>query len=364
MSRVIYLVLCMVSLEAFAQSYFVSVAGNDGASGIRVTEAFKTITRAVEEANAGDTIYVMPGVYKENIETVRDGYENAPIVIQGLRSSSGYAVYGSTNTNILPKAVIKPPQSDNGRLVQVRHNHIHIKDVVIDGLDGDSNVAESYSDKLLYVHNGERLEGLTGIHISRVTLRNAGGECVRFRFNVSYSSIKDSSISNCGVHDFQFDKGGKNGEGVYVGTSINQWDDGKNPTSDPDVSNNNVFARNVINTQANECIEMKEGAHSNRIIDNTCMGQLDGNSGGFSSRGNDNYFYGNRVITPAGSGFYFASKSQHYGKNNVAKENEIFGAGRYGIDDRGDEANLCGNVSRYDKQGASSSGVDIASPCK
>ena len=34
--------------------------------------------------------------------------------------------------------------------------------------------------------------------------------------------ITGNDIKNCGIHDYEFHTGGKNGEGVYIGTSSNQ----------------------------------------------------------------------------------------------------------------------------------------------
>ena len=34
--------------------------------------------------------------------------------------------------------------------------------------------------------------------------------------------ITGNDIQNCGIHDYQFDTGDKNGEGVYIGTSSTQ----------------------------------------------------------------------------------------------------------------------------------------------
>lgn len=48
------------------------------------------------------------------------------------------------------------------------------------------------------------------------------GECVRLKHFVTNSFVTDNVITNCGIYDYQFDNGGKNGEAVYVGTSSKQ----------------------------------------------------------------------------------------------------------------------------------------------
>ncbi|CAN0428068.1 unnamed protein product, partial [Scytosiphon promiscuus] len=43
--------------------------------------------------------------------------------------------------------------------------------------------------------------------------------------------------------------GGKNGEGVYIGTSSNQWGDGKNWGDEPDECRGNTVRDNYIKTR-------------------------------------------------------------------------------------------------------------------
>lgn len=52
------------------------------------------------------------------------------------------------------------------------------------------------------------------------------GECVRLKNFVVNANIADNTIQHCGMYDFEFagnsTTGGKNGEGIYIGTSSNQ----------------------------------------------------------------------------------------------------------------------------------------------
>lgn len=63
-----------------------------------------------------------------------------------------------------------------------------------------------------------------------------------------------------------------------------QWENG------PDGCNNNLVSGNTIMTNANECVDIKEGATGNIVEDNICSDQLDENSGCFDSRGDSNIF--------------------------------------------------------------------------
>lgn len=44
-------------------------------------------------------------------------------------------------------------------------------------------------------------------------------ECVRLKNFVVGAAIMNNTIKNCGAYDFLFNRGGQNGEGVYIGTS-------------------------------------------------------------------------------------------------------------------------------------------------
>jgi hypothetical protein len=135
-----------------------------------------------------------------------------------------------------------------------------------------------------------------------LTIKNAGGECLRLRYFAHDNEITGNTIGPCGVQDFKFPSTHKNGEGIYLGTSSNQWTDGKNPTPDPDGSTNNWIHNNTFNTQGNECVDVKEGAYGNIIENNKCTGQSDPNSGGFDSRGDANIFRNNESYGNLGSG--------------------------------------------------------------
>ena len=45
---------------------------------------------------------------------------------------------------------------------------------------------------------------------------------MRLKNFVTGASISDNTIQNCGIWDYQFARGEKNGEGIYIGTSSKQ----------------------------------------------------------------------------------------------------------------------------------------------
>ncbi|MFW5852985.1 MAG: hypothetical protein ACOCUR_03060, partial [Nanoarchaeota archaeon] len=242
-----------------------------------------SIQEALEEAMPGDTIHLQDGVYYESFVTVRDGTTEKPITIEGS-----------------PDAIVKG--DGEGRMIQVFHDHIHFKGFTVDGLNGDPDKEDSYTDKLIYVLGQEEKDGVTGFKALDMTIKNSGGEAMRLRYYAEDAEIAHCTFENIGMHDFKFDAGGKNGEAIYIGTSSNQWDDGKNPEPGPDKSTGNWIHDNYFDTQGNECVEMKEGATGNIIEHNTCTGQKDAQSGGIVSRGDGNILRYNEIYGCTGAG--------------------------------------------------------------
>jgi hypothetical protein len=62
--------------------YHVAPAGNDAGNGTSLATAFKTIGKAVSVAQAGNTVLIHGGVYREEITLPRSGTATAPIVIR------------------------------------------------------------------------------------------------------------------------------------------------------------------------------------------------------------------------------------------------------------------------------------------
>jgi len=59
--------------------FFVSPVGDDSAPGLSPAKPWKTLKRAAAKAEAGDTIYLMPGVYEEALVPAQSGMAENPI---------------------------------------------------------------------------------------------------------------------------------------------------------------------------------------------------------------------------------------------------------------------------------------------
>jgi parallel beta-helix repeat protein len=70
---------------ATGKKYYVDIAkGNDANNGRSDKLAFKTINKANQQINAGDTVYVKNGVYPENITIKQSGTAKSPISFQAF----------------------------------------------------------------------------------------------------------------------------------------------------------------------------------------------------------------------------------------------------------------------------------------
>ena len=313
-------------MRAASVDYYVNPAGSDANAGTDSTKPFKTIQHALDLAQPGARIILAPGVYAQDIHSVRDGAASAPITLAGPAD-----------------AVVQGGGA--ARIIEINHDYVVLEGFTVDGLWGDPSSAAGYRDKLLYVLGKQPLDGVSGLRVVGMTFRNAGGECIRLRYFAQHNEIAASSISNCGVHDFRFNSGGKNGEGIYIGTAPEQRGDGKNPTADPDLSNANWIHHNTFDTQGNECVDIKEAATGNVVENNQCTGQRDPESGGFDARGSGNIFRANESYGNTGAGLRLGGDGSSDGIGNDVYGNSIHDNQAGGIKfQRQPQGQVCGNI--------------------
>ncbi len=268
----------------------------------------ESLQSAISSAVCGDTIRLKPGSFHESIIIPAMGCSSsAPLTISGPRNA---VLHGGSRSRIL----------------EINGDHVHLSGFTIDGLHGNSADSDDYHDKLLFVTATQAGDTIQGLKVTFMTFQNAGGECIRFRYFVQNSEVAYNTITNCGAYDFKFDEGGKNGEGVYIGTSSKQWNDGKNPTNDPDESSYNWIHDNIINTGGNECIEVKEGGEFNLLEHNVCSGQLDADAAGIGFRGSNNIAQFNQIFSNVGAGIRVGGHIVNgiiYGVNNTMVGNVV-----------------------------------------
>jgi hypothetical protein len=313
-------------LEISGTMYYVSPNGDDSQDGRTEKTAMLSIQKAIALLMPGDGLTLLDGEYQQDFITMQDGTAEKKIAIMGSR-----------------KAIVKGT-GKKGRIVEIGHDNIILSGFTVDGLAGDGRDKKNYRDKLIYVEGLEEKQGVTGMRIMYMQLKNAGGECLRIKYFSQKNEIDHNNINNCGVYDFVFEGGGKNGEGIYIGTAPEQIKKDKNITRDIDQSDHNWVHDNIIDTRGNECVDVKEGSSFNVIEKNICTGQQDKESAGLDSRGNDNIFRYNEVFGCVGAGIRLGGDSDVDGINNEVRENKLHDNGAGGIKIQNKpQGKICGN---------------------
>lgn len=314
-------------------TYFVSPQGNDTNSGIVAAAPLASIQRALDLARPGDTVSLAAGAYQQDVRSTRDGREGASITVKGP-----------------PTAVLKG--AGGARIFEINHDFWTLDGFTIDGLHGDPNVKTSYRDKLLYVQGTQASDGVNGLKLLNMHFQNAGGECVRLRYFAQRNEVAHSTFVGCGVYDFRFADGGKNGEALYIGTAPEQRANGKNPDTAVDQSNNNWVHHNTFDTRGNECVDIKEGSSANIVEYNSCTGQQDPESGGLDARGGGNTFRYNESFGNKGAGIRLGGDTVNDGLDNEVYGNKLHDNASGGIKlVRPRQRLICGNIIQNNKGG-------------
>jgi Protein of unknown function (DUF1565) len=245
---------------------WVSPTGDDANDGSR-SAPLRSIQVAINRSWPGDTVELLAGDYHEDFITYRDGEPNRPITVRGPR-----------------EAIVRGDPAADARMIEVRHSHTVLTGFTVDGDWRPDRVEprERYRNKLVFVTGDAPGRGPTDIRLSGLNLRNAGSECVRFKYGVSDSVFEKNTIDRCGRYFFgQVMLTNKNGEGLYLGTAPNQLPLG----SGPDRVRNIRVIGNTIDSHAAECVDVKEGVSDVLIERNVCGGPHDRDTSAINLRG-------------------------------------------------------------------------------
>ncbi|CAN0002595.1 unnamed protein product, partial [Pylaiella littoralis] len=275
----------------------------------------------------GDTCYFNEGYHRDDGITRTHGTEDAPITITGHEN-----------------AVIKGSNTQD-RVFQVCHDWYILDGLNFNGKHNDGTEKNDYVSTAIYVLGCDKkskkdtiatdhYSSVFGLTMKNLFIKDFGGECVHFRYFVTHAEVKNCHIESCGTHVSVFGAGGKVGEALYIGTALDQVDDGKTPefkarkkgekadNVDADVCAFNWIHHNVLNTYGNECVDVKEGSEYNLIENNKCSNQQDEQSGCIGFRGSFNTGRGNIISGCDGAALRVGGDKGH-GEGNNFYNNEI-----------------------------------------
>jgi len=321
-------VLAQMQPTPKGRTWIVAPTGTADASGLDQVHPL-SLQGALDQAQPGDVIELQSGVYRTDapLRTKRDGTARAPITIKG--PEEGLDIAGRN------KAVV----TGTGHVFDVDNSYYVFEGFTIDGqpdvpfgdIPGtpqellafkDANQPRLVDSRLIYI--GNKADHITGIVINDMFLTGSGGECVRMRNLTTDSKVTDSLIYRCGlVGNEDKDYTYHNGEGVYIGTSLNSENQ---PHYKDDASSGNLVRNNVIETFGSECVDIKENAAKNIVDSNQCrhgLGSADDNESILEVRGKDNQVTNNTIAHSYGYGIKVWADKPRYGGGNIVAGNHL-----------------------------------------
>lgn len=277
-----------------------------------------SIQTAIDKAQPGDTDLLGDEIYEQDFATVRDGTKDKIITVTGFK-----------------KAIVNG--AGESRMIEVNNDYITVNGVTVDGMKNGGKKFEDYVDKCVFVigakspvviegHGVEYESSLDSFLLENMYIHDCGAECVRLRSFITNAEIVGNHIQGCGRHDFIFPSSVVNGEGIYIGTSSNQWEDGKNSRGRPDLTKYIWVHENEIITEGNEAVDVKEETTDVLVEYNVCSAQCGPNSAGLDSCTDDVIFRYNEVFDTDGAGVRIGGHTidgHTYGQNNEVYGNEV-----------------------------------------
>ncbi|MBX3356895.1 MAG: right-handed parallel beta-helix repeat-containing protein [Phycisphaeraceae bacterium] len=166
-------VLALAAQAAQATTYFVRVTGNDASAGTAPATAFRTITKAMAVAGAGDTVYIGAGTYAAALSASKSGTAVAPIIfaadLDGSRTGDAGAVIATAA----------------GKSVLTIKNQDYLTYLDIEFRSGTEGVSIQNSD---------------GTTLLRCTVRNCTGDAVSVTNSgsiIGTITVDGCTITNC-----------------------------------------------------------------------------------------------------------------------------------------------------------------------
>lgn len=189
---------------------FVSPDGDDDNAGTQDAPV-TTIQTALQTVGPGETVHLLPGEYRQTIQTVQDGEPDNPITVTGSAD-----------------AVLRP-SSGSSDAVTITHHHFHLRGITINGLlepDHDYEDYNAWVDRCVFItptpRYDEGVEYVTGAVIEPAKIGNSAKAMIQ-TIRTRDASIGDFEV--IGPAGMQFDPRVENYEKghireiVYIGNA-------------------------------------------------------------------------------------------------------------------------------------------------
>lgn len=265
-------------------TYYVSPSGNDSNPGT-LAQPFLTIQQAIDESQAGDTIYVRAGTYGNAEFENKYGNPTNPITLSAYPGEEHLAIIQGTSYS--PQYGLRVTNS----------NYIIVENLAFTG-----------------TQKGIGMEGSHHITIEGNLIHDVGQEAVSFRKNSSNSIIQNNEIYNMGLQTPQF------GEGIYIGNGSYP---GSHSVTYPDTTHHITISDNEIyhtGGQSAEGINVKGEADSIIIENNEIHDLIVGTGGGINF---------DAITVDPNDGSYYYAKSVN--RNHVVRNNTIYNITRSSV---------------------------------
>ena len=345
---------------------YVDPAGDDTNPGTK-QEPLRTVDKALQEVQPGETVYLTPGEYTGRVVTINPAKPDQPITITGSKD-----------------AVIRPSEEvreDDYYPINIQHSHYRLTGVTITGLHTPAapEQVDSYLRRLMQVSpppdSEEYLENV-------VVAPHGVGNCQRAL--ISVVRVKDSefgpfkTVGPAGVEYLYGDEESHIGEILYIGQPLQVYADGASGYFwDTYEQTRNLHIHHIDNSEGYhhaEMVDLKDGTR-NITVEYCTDGGGSRNNDPFSPqsihvRGHDCTIRWNRLQGGEGNGveIYKPGSPEVYPEfgfdeeviERIATDNEVYGNEIYDFEERAialDEdtknaqRHICGNDIRGETNG-------------
>ncbi|MBI4179975.1 right-handed parallel beta-helix repeat-containing protein, partial [bacterium] len=289
---------------------FTSATGNDVTGNGTAQNPYRTITKAVSQVKAGDTIYVDAGLYSETVVIDTDyvsliGKDSVATVIDppGAKTTVGlYGIYADTQTGLTIKNLGVTGAYDGIHFYNVDNSTIESDSVSSNGHYGiyvrvnsdtntiKNNTASSNTNSSIYLDTSSNNTVTNNTVTSNTPSSNAYG--IRLSSSSNNTVTSNTASSNLSA-------------GIYLSSN----------------SNNNTVTSNTASLNSTFGIALYSNSNNNTVTSNTASSNSD--YGIYLDSSSNNTVTSNTVTSNLDYGIYLYGSSNNTVTSNTASSNSL-----------------------------------------